>query len=442
MKTNTEFKRDISIDRCRGVELLLLIVFETIWEIFKGTNVSNYLDHSPDIFTLSSGVITKTRGFYLAPNIKFADVGAVGYIFLISLTIVQSYKRRLQKDGEEKTYKKMCSRYVYMIAIGSILSLLKIAYDEIIYIWPAYIFAILFILFIILFIFYLLFKDARLKQWMHYTMLAIGFYAIIYNSLNTIFLCFGLTEKYFGFWGVLQHIGIAGLITIFTMHKLKNNDTINRFFVGIIILLIFTFFHETTLPFLAKNTLITSNIKLLDIMSDGGIIGGFAYGGLLLICTSVSDIYNLSKKKYFIVSLIFLIICIITTIYIRKSFVALDGSDNLFTAGFSKHLTPNKGSISPTYLLYTITLQQILFILIILFKNVNVKFDILKYVGKNPIIMYIYSLLIIRIFVLLNKYIINTFISTHILILEVVFIILSAIGLLVYLDKKDIIFKI
>lgn len=439
MKTNTEFKRDISIDRARGCAILVLIFFELLWDFFPNSYLSRAFDHAPDIFTITSGNYYNSTGFFVAPNIKFSDFGAVGFLCLIALTIIQSYNRKIKKLGKKNAFKQFFLRYIYILDIGILFSLFGIAYDEIIYIWPMYIFFIIFIIFVFLSLIYFIFKNKNVRKWIQIVLIIFGCYGILYNTINTLCLCLGLTEKYFGFWGVLQHIGFAGIIVSVIFYFLKNNTTKNRFFIGILILLIFTIFHETTLPWLANNSIITNNIKLLDIMSDGGVIGGIAYSGVLLVLTVFSDWYHEDTKKGFLFLIISVVLCILVTLYLKQSFIALDGSSNIFTLGYTKHFIPNKGSISPTYLLYAMTGVQIIFYIFIIFSKISLKFDLFCFVGKNPIIIYTLSFLLIKIFMLFNRFII---LNNFILVVENILIFFCLIILGYYLNKKNIVIKI
>ena len=175
------------------------------------------------------------------------------------------------------------------------------------------------ILLLVAYLLSLLFKiktnlTAKIKELLKYTILFMGIYNIALDLLNTILVILGYTEEFFGYWGVLEHIGITGLITIFIISKLKSNSSKERLVLGIIIMIAYTIFHESTLPTLINNSIVDNNMRIIDLFPDGGILGGIGYTSMLLILTYIMDMYKTNKKKYYL-SIFTLGICYIIIIY-------------------------------------------------------------------------------------------------------------------------------
>ena len=90
-----------SIDEFRGFAILLMVIINFL---ARAENIPSWLKHTPDI------------GFTVA------DIVAPMFIFAIGLTYGLSFRRRVERDGQEKTYNHFFTRYMAIAGIGFFLT--------------------------------------------------------------------------------------------------------------------------------------------------------------------------------------------------------------------------------------------------------------------------------------------------------------------------------
>jgi predicted acyltransferase len=92
-----------SIDEFRGFAILLMAIINFL---ARAENVPFWLKHTPDI------------GFTVA------DIVAPMFIFAIGLTFGESFRKRVDRDGEGKTYIHFFTRYMAIAGIGFFLTIM------------------------------------------------------------------------------------------------------------------------------------------------------------------------------------------------------------------------------------------------------------------------------------------------------------------------------
>ena len=112
-------KRNISIDRYRGLIVFLMIFFQMLAH-FENLGVLTHVSvHAPNFLIDAPGNIEKAlNGIYFLPNMTLADIIAPAFMFAIGLTLVSSYKRRVKTMGKEKAVKSLIERYLVLIGVG------------------------------------------------------------------------------------------------------------------------------------------------------------------------------------------------------------------------------------------------------------------------------------------------------------------------------------
>ena len=397
MKEKNE-TRNVSIDRFRGLLIFSMIFFQLL-EYFKKLGIfATISSHAPDSFIKSSEQIMQGfKGIFILPNLTIADLIAPAFIFTIGLTMVGSYTRKCKKYGKREALIMMLKRYLVFIGIGTMMSSINVLIDGdmsngFFDLVDVIIFGLT-VAVVLLGIIWVIFKKKKvaktLAKLIQGIVILLGMAGIAITFVNTLMVVLGISEINFGYWLVLQHIGLSGIIALLIMSLSKENTTSYRLIMGLLIIAIFTLFHETTLPSLHNYNSVLNNMNVIDNTADGGFIGAIAYSGLLLIFTAIADVYHKDKKKFRAISLLLAIPAVVIVLYAISTFKPWDGSNNLLTAGLSKHLSINKGSISPSYLVVSLFACSFAFMIVDLFSSLKIKFDFLAAWGRNPIIMYI-----------------------------------------------------
>lgn len=162
-------------------------------------------------------------------------------------------------------------------------------------------------------------------------------------------------------WGVLQAIGIAGLICLIFI---RFNWTV-RFVAGLLILCTYTYVLNTW----ALQTVLSS--------VQGGFWGTLSWGAMLLIATAMADWWRRGLKPYTVVC----------------SIVAVLGAVSAFLEPVSKN------RVSMSYVLITLAISGFVFLF---FQLGSRKFKLpagyLCWWGENPITLYILHLMILGCF--------------------------------------------
>lgn len=97
----TSDNRLVSIDEFRGFSIFLMVIINFLARV---NNIPLWLKHAPDI------------GFTVA------DIVAPMFIFAIGLTYGLSFRRRVERAGQGKTYSHFFTRYVAIAGIGFFLT--------------------------------------------------------------------------------------------------------------------------------------------------------------------------------------------------------------------------------------------------------------------------------------------------------------------------------
>jgi fucose 4-O-acetylase-like acetyltransferase len=166
-------------------------------------------------------------------------------------------------------------------------------------------------------------------------------------------------------------------------------------------------------------------------------MGGIAYGAMLLIYTSFADIYYADKKKFIASVAVFTV----PVAFILAGIFRTLPETETFANALSTFLPVNKGSISPSYILISMVLSFIAFLVYDAFNFYKGKFDPLSWWGKNPILLYIIEFAVIG---GLTAALGGFFVTASAVVSAIIVIVTAVLlTLLAYiLDKKNIILKL
>ena len=362
-----------SIDRFRGTVIFCMVIFQFIAYFDNLGVIANISSHAPD-----------ANAIYILPNYAIADVIAPMFILAIGLTYVPSFRRRAEKSGTKAAVLHFVTRNLTLIGIGVVMNgINNILNGEFAPLNIAMIALTVGVLVsgILTLVFTKVKKIKKIfSTALQAILLTMGCAGIIITTVNFVMLCLGKTTDSFGYWLVLHHIGLAGLVALpFVTINQKWGGAI-RFIAGVAILLAFALFHEGNLA----NDLFASNMELIDVVPDGGLTGGIAYGAMMLIYTAFAEIYYSDKKKFLASLAVFAVPVIFILVGIYKTLPEIDSYSN----AISTFLPVNKGSISPSYILISMVLSLVAFAIYDCFNFYNSKFDPLMWWGKNPILLY------------------------------------------------------
>lgn len=287
MSNAKALKRIPSIDRFRGTVIFSMIIFQFI-EYFKNLGAAaNIALHAP-----------KEDAFYILPNFAIADIIAPMFILAIGLTYIPSLKRRIERDGKKKASIHFVGRYLTLIGIGMTMDgvndLLGGKDNPV-----EKVCKIVSLIVVVLLLLYGVLRLFKAKKIAHYIGVALGAVVVLYGvfgivlaAVNGVMLVSGKTGDSYHHWMVLHHIGFAGLVALpFALIDGKR-ATLIRFISAAVILALFTLFHESSFSW----TQFPNNMELVDKVADGGILGGFAWGAMLILYLAFSDLYYKGKK--------------------------------------------------------------------------------------------------------------------------------------------------
>lgn len=376
MTNSKKSTRIPSIDRFRGAVIFSMIIFQFA-EHFNNLGVlSTLAHHSP-----------KEDAFYILPNLSIADIIAPMFILAIGLTYIPSLRRRIEHDGKKKACLHFVGRYLTLIGVGMTMDGVNDLLDgksnpvETVCKFVSLAVVVLLLLYGIL----RLFKQ---KKAAHYIGNALGIavavygvFGIILAAVNSVMLISGQTAESYNHWVALHHIGFAGLVALpFAMLEGKH-ATLIRFLSGGAILTLFAVFHESSFAW----TQFPNNMELVDKVADGGFVGGFAWGAMLIIYLAFSDLYYKNRKLFvYGLACLFVVAAGVTT----GVFATLPDGAETWAGDLSGFLPINKGSVSPSYVIISIFISLAVFLIVDLFNGFLPKFDPLRWWGKNPILMY------------------------------------------------------
>lgn len=230
------------------------------------------------------------------------DLVAPMFLFAIGLTYSISFRRRLQRDGAGKTYLHFVTRFAALLGMGALFSAGEV----------------------------LLGVDGQ--------------------TVN---------------WGVLQAIGVAGLVTLLFLRL----PTWGRLLSGLGILALYQY--------------LLNEFWLARILSEphGGLLGSISWSGMLVLATVFADIFFRPNGS-------------------RRLISASAGS---LLAGLllSLFFVISKNRVSPAYVLLSLGLSGLIFAAChILVEQFRLRSRLLVLWGRNPLLLYLLHLLLLGLVVL------------------------------------------
>ena len=367
--------RNNTIDRFRGIVIFSMIIFQFMAN-FSGLGwASSISHHAPN-----------ADAYYMLPNLAVADIVAPMFILAIGLTYLPSIRRRIEKDGKKTAIIHFVKRNLMIIGIGVTMDGINDILDgkmEGLNLTFVIATAVVLVLSLVT----LLLKAVKLKKiskplgrFLSWFVTAFGLYGVGVALVNAVLLVTGKTGDSFGHWVVLHHIGFAGLVALpFALIKGKYENLI-RLAGGFGILGLFGLFHSGDLP----NDMFASNRELVDGVADGGFIGGFAWGAMLIIYLAFSDMYMKNKKLFFGAVAGYGVV----TAGIVAGIIASLPEGAGWIGPNSSFMAINKGSVSPSFVIVTVFISLLAFIIVEAFSFYKLSFDPFMWWGKNPILMY------------------------------------------------------
>ena len=308
------------------------------------------------------------------------------FILAIGLTYLPSLRRRIEKDGKKNAIIHFVKRNLMIIGIGVTMDGINDILDgkmeglNLTFVIATAVVLVLSIIILILKAIKLKKLSKPLGKFLSWFVAAFGVYGVGVALVNAVLLVAGKTGGSFGHWVVLQHIGFAGLVALpFALIKGKYENII-RLAGGFGILGLFGLFHSGDLP----NDMFASNRELVDGVADGGFIGGFAWGAMLIIYLAFSDMYMKNKKLFFGAVAGYGVV----TAGIVAGIIASLPEGATWIGANSTFMAINKGSVSPSFVIVTVFISLLAFIIVEAFSFYKSSFDPFMWWGKNPILMY------------------------------------------------------
>lgn len=419
-----------SIDRFRGFVIFCMIIFQFAEKFPSLGVIARLAVHAPN-----------EQGVYILPNLTTADLIAPAFILAIGLTYLPSLQRRIELNGMKDAVLHFMKRYLMLIGIGitmdGVNDILDGKFGE-----PLPLTFIIFTVIVLLgSITGLILKLAKVKtRAKYYNALSwyvafVGVVGLIVAAVNAVMLVTGKTASSFGHWVVLHHIGFAGLIALpFALMK-GNRGHWLRLACGTVIFALYTVFHEGNLA----GDLFNSNRELIDEVADGGFIGGFAFGAMLILYMFFAEEFRRRKNKY-LPPLALGIFGLIVAGVLIGVFKTLPDTGT-WAGAISRFLPINKGSESPSYVLISGFISLFAFYVFELFNGLEIRFDPFSWWGKNPILLYCIEFAVIG---GLNVALEDVFKNASApMAAVIVLVVAAALTLLAYLlNKKKIIIKL
>lgn len=293
------------------------------------------------------GIIIIPAWLKHAPDIGLTVIDFIApfFIFAIGLTYGLSFQRSLEREGAFKTYSHFFVRYAAIIGLGAIASAGQ---------------------------------------------------TVIGQNPSGID------------WGVLQSIGMAGLITLAVIRL----PTVYRWLIGAAILVIYQIILD---HFLLNMTILSPN---------GGLFGSLNWGAMLILGTALADLFHDKGKpnNYFP--------------WVSAAVLAA-GIALAFLVPVSKH------RVSSSYVLIALGTSALLFLL---FNWVSSRFNwkghFLVAWGRNPLVLYFLHYLIIGIFFVPGIPAIFQAAPLWLVLLEIMILIGGISAVAYWLDHKDIVISL
>lgn len=367
--------RNLTIDRFRGIVIFSMIIFQFMANFAGLGGASTISHHAPN-----------EDAYYMLPNLAVADIVAPMFILAIGLTYLPSLKRRIEKDGRRTAIIHFIKRNLMLIGIGVTMDGINDILDgkmeglNLTFVIGTAVVLVLSLANLILKAVKLKKLSKPLGKFLSWFVTAFGVYGVGVALVNAILLVTGKTGDSFGHWVVLHHIGFAGLVALpFALIEGKFANLI-RFAGGFGILGLFGLFHAGDLA----NDHFASNRELVDGVADGGFIGGFSWGAMLILFLAFSELYMRNKKHFFIATGIY---AVPVAAMLAGIFATLPEGATWVGAN-STFMAINKGSVSPSFVLVTVFIALLAFIIVELFSFYKLSFDPFMWWGRNPILMY------------------------------------------------------
>ncbi len=290
------------------------------------------------------GVILIPAWLKHAPDIGLTviDLIAPFFIFAIGLTFRAAFQRRVERDGATRAYMYFLTRYLAIIGLGAIISAGETAFGE--------------------------------------------------NASGID-------------WGVLQAIGMAGLVTLLVIRL----PSVYRWLIGAAILVVY--------QLILDNFLLNFTLR----SPHGGLYGSLDWAAMLILSTALADLFHgeARAKKAFP--------------WVSAAVLAL-GVALAFLTPISKH------RVSSSYVLVTLGISALLFFLFhIISERFHWQGRFLMVWGKNPLTLYFLHYLLIGIFFLPGIPAIYSSAPLWLVLLEIVFL-LVVISLVAYwMERRNIV---
>jgi predicted acyltransferase len=282
-----------------------------------------------------------------APDIGLTviDLIAPFFIFAIGLTYGLSFHRRFERDGSFRTYSYFLTRYLAILGLGALISAGETAVGE--------------------------------------------------NPSGID-------------WGVLQSIGVAGLVTLLVIRL----PSLHRWMIGAGILIVF--------QVILDNALLALTLR----SPHGGLFGSLSWAGMLILGTALADLFHGGERE-------------------RKAFPW--ASLVIVAAGMALmfFFPVSKNRVSASYVLISLGGSALLFLLFHWMADKrNWSSRILQAWGKNPLVLYFLHYLLIGIFFLPGIPVLYTAAPLWLVLLEMAFLLVSISLVALWMERKNIIIAV
>jgi predicted acyltransferase len=276
-------KRLEAIDQFRGFAILLMVLANYMNNV---ASIPPWLKHADDI------------GYTLI------DLIAPMFVFAMGLTYGLSFDKRMERDGAWKTYQHFLTRYLALLGLGYLITL----------IWELS--------------------------------------GVHPPSIN---------------WGLFQALGAAGLITLIVVRL----STLWRFIIGLVMLLGYQ--------------ILLDRYWLQEVLGapHNGPWGALSWGAFLILATAMADLYYTERTS-------------------RRVYPLVSAGWVVVGMALIQWIPVSKDRVSVSYVLISLGLSGLLFLLFHL--GVNIKqwrIPILTDWGRNPLLLYILSYIILGFFYLI-----------------------------------------
>jgi predicted acyltransferase len=279
-----------------------------------------------------------------APDIGLTviDLIAPFFIFAIALTYGLSFRRRFERHGANSAYMHFLTRFLAIVGLGAIISAGQTALGE--------------------------------------------------NPSGID-------------WGVLQAIGMAGLLTLIVLRL----PSLYRWLIGLGVLAVY----QTVLDRFWLNLVLRS--------PHGGLFGSLGWTSMLILGTALADLFHDAGKGRKAFPLI-------------SAFLLAAGIGLAFLSPVSKH------RVSAPYVLISLGASALLFLLFH-WLSTHIHFDLrlLEVWGRNPLVLYFLHYLIIGIFFLPGIPALYQSAPLWLVLLEIAILLVGISAVAFWLDRKKIV---